>query len=421
MWAMNERALDRLFRRFRDRHDGAALAAIFDATARELLDVACHLNRDPAQAEDLVQATFVAAIRGAARYDGSSPVKAWLYGILWREAARARRDAARAVDPGRLPERREPQPLEGLLARELPEALDAALERVPRRYREVLEPLLRDERPAGEIARALKRSPGTVRSQIHRGLEHLRRALPAGLAPASGFAVLPRGLEALRGEVLKAAGFPPGVAAAAPALALGASTGAFLMSKATLLGGAAALTLAAAVWLAHGLSPAAPDAGGRSAAAPAHLASAAPAPEAPAGDERGAPERTAAPTAFPAASPAGSGGAQAGSSSVEHWLARFNEAPDDWRHGWQVAEEIAALPPDEALAIMTGVWPHLSVPVKEQVLKPFVFDGGHVHALKVLDLAATDAALSVQSRAFTYLQSYAFRDFSTDYEAYRAW
>ena len=70
---------------------------------------------------------------------------------------------------------------------------------------------------------------------------------------------------------------------------------------------------------------------------------------------------------------------------------------------------------------MTGVWPHLPVPVKEQVLKPFVFDGGHPEALAMLHLAATDAALSVQQRAFSYLQSYALQDFSTDYEAYLRW
>jgi hypothetical protein len=106
---------------------------------------------------------------------------------------------------------------------------------------------------------------------------------------------------------------------------------------------------------------------------------------------------------------------------IDRWLARFNEAPEDWRHGWNVAEEIAKLPPDRALAIMTAVWPRLSVPVREQALKPFVFGHGHVHALKLLDLAATDATLSVQERAFTYLKAYAFQDFANDYEAYLSW
>jgi hypothetical protein len=107
--------------------------------------------------------------------------------------------------------------------------------------------------------------------------------------------------------------------------------------------------------------------------------------------------------------------------TVAYWLARFGEAPDDWRHGWSVTAEIADLPPAEALAVMQAVWEHLSVPVKEQALKPFVFHGGHPAALEVLHLAATDAAPSVQARAFEYLKDYAFRDFALDYEAYLAW
>lgn len=122
--------------------------------------------------------------------------------------------------------------------------------------------------------------------------------------------------------------------------------------------------------------------------------------------------------------PANPGAAEPATEVVDplaHWLARFNEAPDDWRHGWNVAGEIAQLPPDEARAVMTGCWPHLTKAVKEQALKPFVFGDGHPHALPLLHLAATDAELSVQSRAFTYLKGYAFRDFTLDYDAYLAW
>jgi DNA-directed RNA polymerase specialized sigma24 family protein len=100
---------------------------VFDGTAKQLLDLACHLVRDPAEAEDLVQATFLAAIRKSASFDESAPVQAWLYGILWREAARARRRAARTLDPRRLVERVEPDPLEVAAGRELPAAVREAL------------------------------------------------------------------------------------------------------------------------------------------------------------------------------------------------------------------------------------------------------------------------------------------------------
>ena len=54
-------------------------------------------------------------------------------------------------------------------------------------------------------------------------------------------------------------------------------------------------------------------------------------------------------------------------------------------------------------------------------MKPFVIGGGRAIALSILHFAATDEALSVQGRAFVYLRSYAFRDFSADYGAYLAW
>jgi RNA polymerase sigma-70 factor (ECF subfamily) len=422
---MNDRALDRLFRRFRERHDGAALAAVFDATSRELFDVACHLIRDPAEAEDLVQATFLTAIAKAKDYEGGSPVKGWLYGILWREGANARRSAALRADPARLADvarndsRRATEPFEGLVAAEVPLAVARALEKLPSRYREVLDPLIRDGQPAEEIARALRRSPGTVRSQIHRGLERLRRSLPDDLVPLSGVALVSvRGLTKVRGEVLQAAGFSPAVAAAAPALALSASIGGVLMTKSVILGGAAAIAIATVAWFAYEERPSGVE-------SEISLASSTE-------DRVETPDRSGEVPAVLTAGSREDSRSQLEPSGdpvlpvslqeeIDAWLARFNEAPEDWRHGWDVAGEIAKLPPDRALAIMTAVWPKLSVPVREQALKPFVFGGGHPHALKLLDIAARDPEISVQGRAFLYLKSYAFQDFASDYEAYLRW
>ena len=51
-----------------------------------LLRMALHLGRDPGDAEDLVQATFLTAIEKAATYDASRPLLPWLTGILIRHA-----------------------------------------------------------------------------------------------------------------------------------------------------------------------------------------------------------------------------------------------------------------------------------------------------------------------------------------------
>jgi DNA-directed RNA polymerase specialized sigma24 family protein len=97
---MDPRDLDRDFLAFRERGSAEALARVFDALAPRLLLVAGHLTRDAARAEDLVQTTFVQAMRDAAGYDGARPVGAWLAGILRHRAEDERRRAQRrAAEP----------------------------------------------------------------------------------------------------------------------------------------------------------------------------------------------------------------------------------------------------------------------------------------------------------------------------------
>jgi RNA polymerase sigma factor (sigma-70 family) len=119
--------LEPLFDRFREAGDAGALAEVFDALAPDLLRLARHLVRDRGEAEDLVQATFLAAIERRASFDASRALKPWLAGILVREAARVRRARSRELDPRRLDSRDVAAPEEALAARELSDALALAL------------------------------------------------------------------------------------------------------------------------------------------------------------------------------------------------------------------------------------------------------------------------------------------------------
>ena len=65
---MHEVAVETLFARFADTGVPDALAAVFDQLAGKLLLVASHLAGGSV-AEDLVQATFVDAIRQRQRWD----------------------------------------------------------------------------------------------------------------------------------------------------------------------------------------------------------------------------------------------------------------------------------------------------------------------------------------------------------------
>src|SRR5262245_15500878 len=107
------------FVRYRDHGDAEALARVFDALAPKLLLVAQHLTRDGAGAEDLVQATFLAAMRDARDFDGERSIQAWLSGILAHRALDERRRArVRAAEPlGAEPDRAEPAASADPLAR----------------------------------------------------------------------------------------------------------------------------------------------------------------------------------------------------------------------------------------------------------------------------------------------------------------
>ena len=200
---MRDRKLDRLFDRYRRKGDVAALEQVFDATAPELLALGMHLVHDPGSAEDLLQATFLTAIERAETYDADRRLVPWLVGILVRHAFRQQRNDRREVDESNLTEKAPIDPLERAAKAELTDSIAKAIAALPTRYREVLEPYLLREERAGEIALASGRSPGTVRVQISRGLELLRRALPAGLALGAGALVGSRGLAEVRAEVLR--------------------------------------------------------------------------------------------------------------------------------------------------------------------------------------------------------------------------
>src|SRR5262245_39056531 len=97
---MSSPDLERDFLRWRERQDAPALARVFDATAPQLLLLAAHFGREAAAAEDLLQSTFLAAMRDAAGYDGRRPLLAWLAGILAHRAHDLRRrQRVRATRP----------------------------------------------------------------------------------------------------------------------------------------------------------------------------------------------------------------------------------------------------------------------------------------------------------------------------------
>ncbi|MEO6708895.1 MAG: sigma factor-like helix-turn-helix DNA-binding protein, partial [Planctomycetota bacterium] len=200
--------------------------------------------------------------------------------------------ARRVVEEDRLTPRRSEDPAEVAALAEFSQELVLALQALPDNYREVLWLHLADGKRPSEIAQDLHRAPGTVRMQVHRGLDLLRRSLPEGFA-AQGLVGLAstRGLEAVRADVLARAlaKSQANPLAGAPA-AQGGALAALKASSATiawLVGVAALVALALGAWWRLG-DPAASRTSELQTAALVE-----PAADAPAAARATAPERNA--------------------------------------------------------------------------------------------------------------------------------
>lgn len=246
---------DQAFDRFARTGDPAALAEVYDLVAPELLRVALHLTRDAAAAEDALQATFLAAIRGVRGFRRGRAVMPWLAGILANQVHAERRKQRGGAEEGLAELEAAPAgPEQEAALAELVEHLRASLDRIPESFRSVLVLRLEHQLTATEIAHALGRPPGTVRSQLARGTELLRRTLPAGLAVAALAFLSPpvRGLAAVREAVLAEAGLAVGAGVGVSLVAGG------LLVKKLIVAASVAIVLAGAWWLAMDTRPAGP-------------------------------------------------------------------------------------------------------------------------------------------------------------------
>ncbi len=177
------------------RRRAAANAARREALANDVLAfleplyaTALRLTRNRADAEDLVQDTYVKALRFADSFQPGTNLRAWLYTILHNTWRNRQRDAARAgvdVDSGVVEQEgtRPDGPAmfdtpERILLRESIDAgLQAALDGLPDVFRQAV--WLRDveEFTYAEIAEMLAIPPGTVMSRIARGRKLLYERL----------------------------------------------------------------------------------------------------------------------------------------------------------------------------------------------------------------------------------------------------
>jgi RNA polymerase sigma-70 factor (ECF subfamily) len=132
---------------------------------------------DAAAAEDVAQEAFVSAYRALGRFRAEASLGTWFYRILVRKAYSHRRwksvrdrwsgDSADPPDPAAAPAG------DPALRRRIARALDT----ITRRQREAFVLVHLEGFTAREAAEVMGAREGTVKSHLHRALQHLRREL----------------------------------------------------------------------------------------------------------------------------------------------------------------------------------------------------------------------------------------------------
>ena len=162
--------------------DLAALGALYDRFERDVRRLVRRLGVPPADADDLVQATFLELMRAAVRFDAAFGVRPWLLGVAAMLARRHRRSAARlaarlaaftmldrtesAADPGA-----------ALDERRTAERAERALQALSAKKREAFVLVVLEGLRGEDAARALGIPVATVWTRVHHARRELRRRL----------------------------------------------------------------------------------------------------------------------------------------------------------------------------------------------------------------------------------------------------
>jgi RNA polymerase sigma factor (sigma-70 family) len=177
-----------LLDRYARGHDQAAFATLVRRYGPLVLGVARRQLAERHRAEDVFQATFLALARSAAKLGGRPVLANWLYVVALRQARKARAQVARneALERAAPPRLRGGDPLAEITGRELVQAIDDELARLPERLRLAVLLCCVQGLSREEACRRLGWSDGALRGLLERGRRRLAARLAArGLAPSA--------------------------------------------------------------------------------------------------------------------------------------------------------------------------------------------------------------------------------------------
>lgn len=151
--------------------------------ANALLTFVTRMVGDHHRGEELFQEVFLAVWVKRGTYEFPRPFRSWLFGIAankCRVEFRSRRAAqilSLELAAAESPASGEPTPLDTALATETTSLVQAAVAGLPTQQRTVVALRIWEGMSYTDIAETLGRTEATVRSNMHHGLNALRKAL----------------------------------------------------------------------------------------------------------------------------------------------------------------------------------------------------------------------------------------------------
>ena len=166
--------------------DERAFGELVTRYESKVYSLAMKMLRNPEDAEDVLQETFLRAYRGLKSFKGNSTFSTWIYRITANSALmRLRKKQLPQVSIEDSDERETPiaiadwapGPAEQLLNQEMQRVMDEAIESLPHEFRQVF--ILRDveEMSNSDVAEILDLSVAAVKSRLHRARLKVRNRL----------------------------------------------------------------------------------------------------------------------------------------------------------------------------------------------------------------------------------------------------
>jgi RNA polymerase sigma factor (sigma-70 family) len=184
-----------LVRRFAERRDEAAFAALVHRHGGLVYGVCLRILRHRQDAEDAFQAVFIVLARNAARVQRASAIGNWLYGVACNVARKSKSMRHKRQEKERAAATPRTEPQDDSL-HDLRETLDAEVHALPGRYREAIVLCDLQGLTRQQAADELGLSPKTLGTRLDRGRALLghrltRRGIALSVAALASASVSP--------------------------------------------------------------------------------------------------------------------------------------------------------------------------------------------------------------------------------------